>query len=75
MTDRKKIVMTGVSKVDGASDAEIVLTTCMGKLVVCGSELKLGKFDESDGSLTLGGNIASVKYAETKPPLLKRIFK
>lgn len=75
MTDRKKAVMTGVVKVDGSSDTEIELTTALGRLIVNGNELKIAKFDDTDGNLTLQGNIDSIKYAVTKPPLLKRIFK
>ena len=75
MTDRKKASMTGVAKVDGASETEIALTTCMGRLIVTGSGLKIVKFDEQDGNLVITGNIDALKYAQTKPPLLKRIFK
>lgn len=75
MTDRKKAAMTGVSKVDSSDANEIVVTTCLGKLVVNGSELKIIKFDDTDGNLTLCGNIDTLKYAQNKPPLLKRIFK
>ena len=75
MTDRKKASMTGVVKVDSSNENEIVLTTCMGRLVVNGSELKIVKFDDGDGNLTLCGNIDAIKYAQVKLPLLKRIFK
>lgn len=75
MTDRKKLSLTGVMRVDGASDGEIDVTTCMGRMIITGSELKIGKFDETDGNLTVGGNIDGIKYAAAKVPLLKRIFK
>lgn len=75
MTDRKKAVMTGVIKVDGATDTEIELTTALGRAIITGTALKIAKFDDADGNLTLGGNIDCIKYAAAKPPLLKRIFK
>ncbi len=75
MSDRKKAAMTGVAKVDGATETEISLTTCMGRLIVTGSALKIIKFDETDGNLAVSGNIDSIKYAGAKTPLLKRIFK
>lgn len=75
MSDRKKASMTGVVKVDGATETEITLTTCLGKLTVTGSALKIVKFDEQDGNLALAGNIDAIKYAGVKTPLLKRIFK
>lgn len=75
MSDRAKAALTGVTKVDSSNENEIVLTTCMGRLVINGRELKIVKFDDNDGNLTLCGNIDSVKYAQAKLPLLKRIFK
>ena len=75
MTDRKKASVTGVSKVDCASETEIVLTTCLGRLVINGTSLQIVKFDDSDGNLALTGNVDSIKYAQAKQPLLKRIFK
>lgn len=75
MTDRKKAAMTGVVKVDGATDSQIELTTALGRLIVTGTQLKITKFDDADGNLTLGGNIDSIKYAAARVPLIKRIFK
>lgn len=75
IADRKKLSVTGVNRVDCATETEISLTTCMGRLLVAGSALKITKFDESDGNLSLTGNIDGVKYAAAKTPLIKRIFK
>lgn len=75
MTDRKKATMSGVAKVDGAADGEIILTTCMGKLTILGHDLKIAKFDDGDGNLTITGNIDSIKYVAAKAPIIKRLFK
>ena len=75
MTDRKKAPLPGVTKVDGSSDNELALTTCLGRLVITGSELKITKFDDADGNLAFTGNIDGVKYTQAKQSLLKRIFK
>jgi len=75
MTDRKKAALTGVNKVESSNAAEIVLTTCLGRLIVTGSELKIDRFDVSVGELALSGNIDAVKYAAQKQPFIKRIFK
>lgn len=75
MLDRQKASLTGVNKVDCATETEISLTTCMGRLVITGSELKIVKFDDSDGNLSFCGNIDALKYAQAKVPLLKRLFK
>lgn len=75
MTDRQKANMTGVSKVDSAEPREIVLTTCLGRLVITGADLKIVKFDDNDGNLALSGSIDGIKYTAAKQSLLKRIFK
>ncbi len=75
MTDRKKAVLTGVTKVESSNASEVALTTTLGRLDIRGSELKIEKFDVADGDLVIVGNIDSVKYAADKAPLVKRIFK
>ncbi len=75
MTDRNKANVTGISKVDSANAAEIVLTSCMGRLVITGSDLKITKFDETGGELSFTGNVDGIKYAQAKQSLIKRIFK
>ncbi len=75
MTDRKKASLTGVTKVDGMTDTQIDVTTCLGRLIITGSELKISKFDVDDGNLALTGNIDAIKYAQAKQSLIKRIFK
>ena len=75
MTDRKKASLTGVSKVDSSNGTELVLTTCLGRLIITGTELQIVKYDDMDGNLSLTGNIDAIKYAQAKQPLIKRIFK
>ncbi len=75
MTDRKKASITGVNKVESSNATELILHTCLGKLEIRGTELKISRFDVADGSLTMTGNIDSVKYAAPKQSLVKRIFK
>lgn len=75
ITDRKKVVMSGIVKVDCATAAEISLCACLGRLLITGSELQIVKFDESDGNLAIAGNIDGIKYASPRVPLFKRLFK
>ena len=75
MSDRNKASVTGVSSVDSATGSELIISTVLGKMEIKGSDLKIVKFDETDGNMTFIGNIDSVKYAAPKQPLLKRIFK
>ncbi len=75
MTDRKRMTLTGIGKVDSSNAAEITAVSCLGRLVITGSELKIDKYDVADGNMVVTGHIDSIKYAQAKPPLLKRIFK
>lgn len=75
MTDRKKASLTGVSKVDSSSGNELILSTCLGRLIITGNDLQIVKYDETDGNLAFTGNIDVIKYAQAKQPLIKRIFK
>ncbi len=75
MTDRKKAALTGVCKVESSNAGEIALDTCLGRLIITGSELKIDRFDVAVGDLALSGNIDCIKYAAAKQPLLKRLFK
>lgn len=75
MTDRKKASLTGVSKVESSNAAELVLSTCLGRLIITGSDLQIVKYDEGDGNLSFTGNVDAIKYAQAKQSLLKRIFK
>ena len=75
MTDRKRAVLTGISKVESSNATEIAAVSCLGKLVITGSELKIDKFDMNDGNMTVTGHVDAIKYAQAKVPLIKRIFK
>lgn len=75
LTDRKKATITGVGKVESSNATEIVLVTCLGRLVITGTELKIERFDMTVGDVALTGNVDCIKYAAQKQPLLKRIFK
>ena len=75
MTDRKRIVLTGIGKAESSNASEIVAMSCLGRLVITGSELKIDKYDAADGNMVITGLVDSIKYAQNKPPLLKRIFK
>ncbi|MCH5162176.1 MAG: YabP/YqfC family sporulation protein [Clostridiales bacterium] len=75
VTDRKKATLTGVVRVESSNATEIILVSCLGRLVISGSELKIERFDEASGDLALSGNIDGIKYTAAKQSLLKRIFK
>ncbi|MDE7464131.1 MAG: YabP/YqfC family sporulation protein [Clostridiales bacterium] len=75
MTDRKKATLTGVAKVESSNSGEIALVSCLGRLVITGSDLKIERFDVASGDLALTGNVDCIKYTAAKQSLIKRIFK
>lgn len=72
---RSSAQATGVVEVLGFTDSELVLSTSLGSLSVKGSELKIVKFNQADGSLAFSGKINSIAYAAPKQSIIKRLFK
>ena len=60
---------------ESSNPGEVVVTSCMGRLCITGTELKIDKFDINDGNTVITGNISGFKYAQAKQSLLKRIFR
>ena len=75
LTSRKKCDMQGVNKVLSYGENELCLLSSDGKVTITGKDLKIESFNETEGFLSFSGEVDAIKYATTKPPLLKRIFK
>ena len=75
LENRTALSLSGVSEVIKAESGEVLLNTTCGRLLVEGKDIKIKRFNESDGSLTLSGEIALLKYEGEKIPFLKRIFR
>ncbi len=75
LENRKTLVMTNVSAVDGFNDQTLKLTVSDTKVLVVGEGLKITVFNKGDGNLTVEGIINEIKYSFKKQPVLKRIFK
>lgn len=75
ITDRTSIVLTGVEKVDTATETNISAMVAGSNLVISGSKLFVQKLDIENHLLEVVGNIDCLKYVGKKIPLLKRVFK
>ena len=75
LENRLKCAMTGIKEVLSYSPAEITLDSSKGRIAITGSDLKITKYNEADGALSLTGKVNSIRYDEKKPPLIRRIFK
>ncbi len=72
--NRNKTKITGVQKVITFNESGVLLNTVQGDLQLNGKDLKVNKLDVADGSLTVEGEIFSLKYSGEKKSLLKKIF-
>lgn len=75
ITDRSSVVLTGVEKVDSATESNICAVVAGSNLVISGSKLFVQKLDIENHLLEIVGNIDALKYATKKAPFLKRVFK
>lgn len=66
--------LTGVVTVESFTSETLRLKLVSGKLVISGSELKIGAFNRQSGILTAEGKIRSFKFGE-KHRTLGSLFK
>ena len=76
LDERKKLSVTAVAEVVSFDEAEIVLRTSLGTLVVQGQELKLRQLTLEGGNGAVEGQIDSLVYEQTRQTgsVLRRIF-
>lgn len=75
--DRKKLILTGATKVISSTSTQAVVEVGDTNIVISGTNIEVTKLDLDNKTVTCSGNINSVKYtAKTeKTSLLKRMFK
>lgn len=75
--DRKKLILTGATKVISSTSTQAVVEVGDTNIVIFGTNIEVTKLDLDNKTVTFSGNINSVKYtAKTeKTSLLKRMFK
>ena len=61
---RERLTVTGVEDVERFDDSAVVMTTCVGTLVVTGQGLHIGKLSLDGGELHVDGRIDSLEYEE-----------
>ena len=62
LTERKNMVMTGVTEVISFDENAVVLATTSGNMSIEGSELKVNILDVKEGSVSVDGHIDCVYY-------------
>lgn len=77
LVNRKILNLTGIEKVVGISDSELLVEVDGVALSVQGSNMEVKKLDVESGILEIEGLIYNIKYFDKKQKLnfIKRIFK
>lgn len=75
ITDRNSLVMTGIEKVESATETCISGVVAGSKFTLGGTNLFVQRLDIENHLLEVTGNVDNLKFAGKKSPLLKRIFK
>lgn len=75
--NRKNLSITGIEKVVGISDSELLVEVDGVALSIQGSDMEVKKLDVESGVLEIEGLINSMKYFDKKQKVnfIKRIFK
>ena len=64
LISRERLIASGVEEVERFDEAEIVMRTAAGTLVVGGENLHIGKLDLDGGALHVDGSINSIFYED-----------
>ncbi len=78
LISRERLIASGVEEVERFDEAEIVMRTAAGTLVVGGENLHIGKLDLDGGALHVDGSINSIFYEDRSTTqqgsFLRRMF-
>lgn len=77
MEGREHLSISGVEDVERFDETCIVMSTCVGMLVITGEELHIGKLSLDGGEMNVDGRIDAITYEEPRAErgsLLTRLF-
>ena len=79
LTNREKMLVTGVEDVDSFDDDNMVIYTTEGTLTVRGADFRINRFSVDDGELEVEGEVDALEYSDghkkEKVGLFSKIFK
>ena len=61
---RERLTVTGVEDVERFDESAVVMTTCVGTLVITGQGLHIGKLSLDGGELHVDGRVETLAYEE-----------
>lgn len=65
--NRERVSLTGVNDVASFNEQEVLLSTDIGDLAICGEELHISKLNLEDGQLIIEGVIYALEYIPDQP--------
>ncbi len=74
LSDRKRMQVTGVDRVDSFNETAVTLSTSAGLLQVTGKDLSVSSLNVTDGTLVVEGEIYALRYKAPSEKIWK-IFK
>ncbi len=66
LSDRSRIVLTGIKKIVNFDSQEFLMETTLGILELKGTGLELIRLDTQDGNVKIKGKINSMQYLDNK---------
>lgn len=60
--NRKIFTLTGVTEVESSNESSVRLNTNMGRLIIYGSGLSIGKISVETGDFSMTGEINKIEY-------------
>ena len=77
LNERRQLTMTGVTEVVSFDDAQVVLQTTLGTLIVQGQELQLKTLSLDGGQVVVEGSVEGLHYEQARQTTswLRRLIK
>ncbi len=77
LSDRKNMMLTGVTDVPSFCEQTIVATTADGDVTILGDEMHIARLSLSEGIVQIEGNITALEYSASGPKksMLGRLWK
>ena len=63
--NRESFSMTGVTEVESSDESTVKLMTNMGKLIIYGKNLSIGKISVETGDFSMNGEINKLEYRKS----------
>lgn len=79
LTDRKKLEISGIKKIESLNEEEFLIDTLHGTLFIKGNNLEMQQLDVDHGNLWISGTINLIEYIDNikkeKNGFFSKVFK